>query len=138
MHKAELQRQATMLIKQLSTEELSEAIDYLATIRIRKQSETPGQSVSLIAEGGATTGLETVLPVESNITNRTRENQPLDESMPESTEKNASAQRLIKAMQQPPYATPEDVESLIKIIKESRKSTREELYLDEIEELGEK
>ena len=42
MHKAELQRQATMLIKQLSTEELSEAIDYLATIRIRKQSETPG------------------------------------------------------------------------------------------------
>ncbi len=39
------------------------------------------------------------------------------------TEKNAAAQRLIKAMQQPPYATPEDVESLIKIIKESRKST---------------
>ena len=39
------------------------------------------------------------------------------------TEKNASAQRLIKTMQQPPYATPEEVELLIKIIKESRKST---------------
>ena len=64
-------------------------------------------------------------------------NQRDDESTSQPIEKNASAQRLIKAMQQPPYATPEDVESLIKIIKESRKSTREELYLDEIEELGE-
>ena len=50
-------------------------------------------------------------------------NQRDDKSTSQPIEKNASAQRLIKAMQQPPYATPEDVESLIKIIKESRKST---------------
>ena len=50
-------------------------------------------------------------------------NQRDDKSTSQPIEKNASAQRLIKAMQQPPYATPEEVELLIKIIKESRKST---------------
>ena len=50
-------------------------------------------------------------------------NQRDDKSTSQLIEKNASAQRLIKAMQQPPYATPEEVELLIKIIKESRKSS---------------
>ena len=50
--------------------------------------------------------------------------QPEDKSIPQPTEKNASAQRLIKAMGQPAHVTPDDIEFLIKIIKEAKKSTR--------------
>ena len=50
--------------------------------------------------------------------------QPEDKSAPLPTEKNASAQRLIKAMQQPPYVTLGDIEYLIKVIKAAKKSTR--------------
>ena len=50
--------------------------------------------------------------------------QPEDKSAPLPTEKNASAQRLIKAMQQPPCVTLGDIEYLIKVIKAAKKSTR--------------
>ena len=41
------------------------------------------------------------------------------------TEKNASAQRLIKALEKPPHVDPEDIQLLIKVIKEAKKSTRD-------------
>ena len=47
--------------------------------------------------------------------------QPEDKSIPQPTDKNASAQRLIKAMGQPAHVTPEDIEFLIKVIKEAKR-----------------
>ncbi len=49
--------------------------------------------------------------------------QPEDKSTPQPTGKNASAQRLIKAMEQPSHVTPDDIEFLIKIIKEAKRPT---------------
>ena len=50
--------------------------------------------------------------------------QPEYKSAPRPTGKNASAQRLIKAMGQPSHVTPDDIKFLIKVIKEAKKSTR--------------
>lgn len=49
--------------------------------------------------------------------------QPEDKSIPQPTDKNASAQRLIKAMGQPAHVTPDDIEFLIKMIKEAKRPT---------------
>ena len=49
--------------------------------------------------------------------------QPEDKSIPQPTDKNASAQRLIKAMGQPAHVTPDDIEFLIKVIKEAKRPT---------------
>ena len=46
-----------------------------------------------------------------------------DKSIPQPTDKNASAQRLIKAMGQPAHVTPDDIEFLIKMIKEAKRPT---------------
>ena len=136
MRKAELQQQATMLIEQLSVEELNEVIDHLSNIQSKKNSGTPQQSFSLLAEEGAATDSETGFSNESKGANRTRETQPEDTSPQQPTKKNASAQRLIKAMQQPPYAAPEDIEYLIKVIKDAKQSTRNKSPFNEIEELA--
>ena len=42
----------------------------------------------------------------------------------EGKSKNPSAQRLIKAMKAPPHVTDEDIEELLKVIKEARQPTR--------------
>ena len=111
MRKEELQRQATRLIKQLSAEELNEVIDYLSNIQDKKNSGTSNRTFSLLAEGGAATDSETELQGELKSANPTRETQPENKSVPQPTEKNASAQRLIKAMGQPSHVTPDDIES---------------------------
>ena len=135
MRKEELQRKATILIKQLSAEELSEVIDYLSNIQGEKNSGTSNRTISLLAEGGAATDSESVLPKELKSANRTRETQPESKSAPQPTEKNASAQRLIKAMGQPSHVTPDDIKFLIKVIKEAKQSTRNKSPFDGIEEL---
>ena len=135
MGKEELQRKATILIKQLSAEELNEVIDYLSNIQDKKNSGTSNRTISLLAEGGAATDSETVLPKELKSANRTRETQPESKSAPQPTEKNASAQRLIKAMKQPSHVTPDDIKFLIKVIKEAKQSTRNKSPFDGIEEL---
>lgn len=135
MRKEELQRQATRLIKQLSAEELNKVIDYLSNIQDKKNSGTSNRTFSLLAEGGAAIDSETELPVELKSANRTQETQPENKSAPQPTEKNASAQRLIKAMGQPAHVTPGDVEFLIKVIKEAKQSTRNKSPFDGIEEL---
>lgn len=135
MRKKELQRQATRLIKQLSAEELNEVIDYLSNIQDQKNSGTSNRTFSLLAEGGAATDSESELQVELKSANRTRETQPENKSAPQPTEKNASAQRLIKAMGQPAHVTPDDIEFLIKVIKEAKQSTRDKSPFDGIEEL---
>ena len=61
--------------------------------------------------------------------------QPAYKSAPQPTEKNASAQRLIKAMGQPSHVTPDDIKFLIKVIKEAKQSTRNKSRFDGIEEL---
>lgn len=38
--------------------------------------------------------------------------------------KNPTAQRIIKAMEKPPYVTHEDIESLLQVIKEAKQPTR--------------
>ena len=131
MQKAELQRKAAMLIKQLSAEELNEVIDYLSNIQDKKNSGTSDRTISLLAEGGAAT----VLPKELKSGNRTRDTQLESKSAPQPTEKNASAQRLIKAMGQPSHVTPYDIKFLIKVIKEAKQSTRNKSPFDGIEEL---
>ena len=50
-------------------------------------------------------------------------NEKLHDETPPS-ERNASAQRLIKEMKQPSHVTPDDIKLLIKVIKEAKKSTR--------------
>ena len=135
MRKEELQRKATILIKQLSAKELNEVIDYLSNIRDKKNSGTSNRTISLLAEGGAATDSETVLPKELESGNRTRETQPDSKSAPQPTEKNASAQRLIKAMKQPSHVNPDDIKFLIKVIKEAKQSTRNKSPFDGIEEL---
>ena len=45
-------------------------------------------------------------------------------SGPQKTGKNPIAQRIIKAMEQPPYVTHEDVEELRQVIKEAKQPTR--------------
>ena len=50
----------------------------------------------------------------------------------EGKSKNPSAQRLIKAMAQPPHITDEDIEELLKGIKEARQPTRFESSFDDI------
>ena len=135
MRKEELQRKATRLIKQLSAEELNEVIDYLSNIQDKKNSGTSNRTISLLAEGGAATDSESVLPKELKSANRTRESQPESKSASQSTEKNASAQRLIKAMGQPSHVTPDDIKLLIKVIKEAKQSTRNKSPFDGIEEL---
>ena len=52
-----------------------------------------------------------------------------------SPRKNPSAQRLIKAMAQPPHITDEDIEELLKVIKEAKQPTRFESPFDDIEEI---
>lgn len=125
MKKEELRRQATMLIEQLSIAELSEVINHLSNIQSKKNSGTPHQSFSLLTEEGIVTDTETRFPKELKSANRTRETQHEGKSAQQPTEKNASAQRLIKAMGQPPYVDSEDVQFLIKVIKEAKKSTRD-------------
>ena len=61
--------------------------------------------------------------------------QPENKSAPPPSEKNASAQRLIKAMGQPSHVTPDDIKILIKVIKEAKKPTRNKSPFDGIEEL---
>ncbi|MCY3868885.1 MAG: hypothetical protein OXG87_04960 [Gemmatimonadetes bacterium] len=39
-------------------------------------------------------------------------------------QKNPMAQRIIKAMEKPPYVTPEDIESLLQVIKEAKQPTQ--------------
>ena len=43
---------------------------------------------------------------------------------PEQTKKNSTAQRIIKAMEKPPYVTHEDIESLLQVIEEAKQPTR--------------
>ena len=43
---------------------------------------------------------------------------------PKQTGKNLIAQRIIKAMEQPPYVTHEDMEELRQVIKEAKQPTR--------------
>lgn len=43
---------------------------------------------------------------------------------PKQTGKNPIAQRIIKAMEQPPYVTHEDIEALLQVIKEAKQPTR--------------
>ncbi len=38
--------------------------------------------------------------------------------------KNPTAQRIIKAMEKPPYVSCEDIESLLQVIKEAKKPTQ--------------
>lgn len=38
-------------------------------------------------------------------------------------QKNPTAQRIIKAMEKPPYVTQEDIEALLQVIKESKQPT---------------
>ncbi len=38
--------------------------------------------------------------------------------------KNPMAQRIIKAMEKPPYVTSEDIESLLQVIKEAKQPTQ--------------
>lgn len=135
MRKEELQRKATILIKQLSAKELNEVIDYLSNIQDKKNSGTSNRTISLLAEGGAATDSETVSPKELKSANRTRDTQLESKSAPQPTEKNASAQRLIKAMGQPSHVTPYDIKFLIKVIKEAKQSTRNKSPFDGIEEL---
>ena len=45
-------------------------------------------------------------------------------SEPKTTGKNPMAQRIIKAMEQPPHVTHEDVEALRQVIKEAKQPTR--------------
>ena len=135
MRKEELQRKAAILIKQLSAEELNEVIDYLSNIQDKKNPGTSNRTISLLAEGGAATDSESVFPKELKSANRTRETQPESKSAPQPTEKNASAQRVIKAMGQPSHVTPDDIKFLIKVIKEAKQSTRNKSPFDGIEEL---
>lgn len=44
-------------------------------------------------------------------------------SSPEKIKKNPTAQRIIKAMEKPPYVTHEDIESLLQVIKEAKQAT---------------
>ena len=44
-------------------------------------------------------------------------------SSPEQTKKNPTAQRIIKAMEKPPYVSSEDIESLLQVIKEAKQPT---------------
>ena len=39
-------------------------------------------------------------------------------------QKNPMAQRIIKAMEKPPYVSSEDIESLLQVIKESKQPTQ--------------
>ena len=39
-------------------------------------------------------------------------------------QKNPTAQRIIKAMEKPPYVSSEDIESLLQVIKEAKQPTR--------------
>ena len=45
-------------------------------------------------------------------------------SAPEQTKKNPIAQRIIKAMEKPPYVSSEDIESLLQVIKEAKQPTQ--------------
>ena len=56
--------------------------------------------------------------------NATMPNEKLHDETPPPSEKNASAQRLIKAMGQPSHVTPDDIKFLIKVIKEAKQPTR--------------
>ena len=53
----------------------------------------------------------------------------------EGKSKNSRAQRLIKAMAQPPHITDEDIEELLKVIKEARQPTRFESPFDDSEDI---
>ena len=44
-------------------------------------------------------------------------------SSPEQIGKNPTAQRIIEAMEKPPYVTHEDIESLLQVIKEAKQPT---------------
>ena len=67
--------------------------------------------------------------------NVTMPNEKLHDETPPPSEKNVSAQRLIKAMGQPSHVTPDDIKFLIKVIKEAKQSTRNKSPFDGIEEL---
>ena len=45
-------------------------------------------------------------------------------SSPEQRKKNPTAQRIIKAMEKPPYVTHEDIELLLQVIKEAKQPTQ--------------
>ena len=45
-------------------------------------------------------------------------------SSPEQMKKNPTAQRIIKAMEKPPYVSSEDIESLLQVIKEAKQPTQ--------------
>lgn len=45
-------------------------------------------------------------------------------SSPKKIKKNSTAQRIIKAMEKPPYVTPEDIKSLLQVIKEAKQPTQ--------------
>ena len=45
-------------------------------------------------------------------------------SSPEQRKKNPTAQRIIKAMEKPPYVSSEDIESLLQVIKEAKQPTQ--------------
>ena len=45
-------------------------------------------------------------------------------SSSEQIRKNLAAQRIIKAMEKPPYVTSEDIESLLQVIKEAKQPTQ--------------
>lgn len=44
-------------------------------------------------------------------------------SSPEQIKKNPTAQRIIEAMEKPPYVTHEDIELLLQVIKEAKQPT---------------
>ena len=107
MQKTELQQQAVTLIQQLSVEDLKVVIDYLTALQDKE-------------------GLGTQLANDSETDESTASKSP---------RKNPSAQRLIKAMAQPPHITDEDIEELLKVIKEAKQPTRFESPFDDIEEI---
>jgi hypothetical protein len=106
MQKTELQQQAVTLIQQLSVEDLKVAIDYLTILQDKD-------------------GVETQLASDSETDKS---------SASKSLRKNPSAQRLIKVMEQPPHVTDEDIEELLKGIKEARQPTQFESPFDGIED----
>ena len=94
MRKADLQRRAIELIKQLSTEKLKAGVDYLTYLQ---DKEAWNATHKLASDPEISTSLE-----------------------PKSTGKNPIAQRIIEAVEKSQDVTLEDAEILLQIIKENQ------------------
>jgi hypothetical protein len=102
--KAELKQQATTLIEQLSEEELRTAVDYLTTLQEMQQAGEPQPAID-------------------SETDKSSESK--------SSGKNPSAQRLIKAMEEPPQLSAEYMDAFLRGIKENQGRTSSPFGEDE-------